>query len=194
MRRNTPKKGPMAPDASMWLALEEGILLRKIVDLFYQKVYADEHLSGFFKGVTVDRAAGKQYAFMRSILTGERVYFGDRPRNAHHWMVISDDLFDYRESLLEESMRAFDLDEQYIRKWRAIDEVYRKAIVKNEPRPRRAHGIQFPLEGYRNTVLQVDTQCDRCQTGLNCGQNVRYHVAHGEVYCDSCCETVCTDP
>ena len=43
----------------------------------------------FFHGVTQQRAADKQYAFLKQLMTGEKAYFGDRPRNAHHRMVIT---------------------------------------------------------------------------------------------------------
>ena len=69
---------------------------------------------------------------MYEILTGEPVYFGERPRNAHHWMVISDELFDYREDLLAEVERRHGMSERSIAQWRALNEAFRKQIVKSQ--------------------------------------------------------------
>lgn len=87
------------PTPEVWAALDNGKILTKILTDFYTLVFSDPRLSPFFKGYTITRLIEKQYSFLYRLLTGERVYFGERPKNAHHWMVISNELFDYRESL-----------------------------------------------------------------------------------------------
>lgn len=180
------RKGVLAPDVKMWEALHKGKLLREILEDFYTRVYADSHLSGFFEGVTKERAIEKQYSFLRSIFTGEKSYFGDHPRTAHHWMVISHELFDYREALMESCLRDHGLPEHLIGKWRRIEEVFRSAIVKSKPFELSFGGVKRPVEGYYREKVEVGTLCDSCSEEIGCGQEVTFHVRTGKLYCHSC--------
>lgn len=170
----------------MWAALDGGVKLREILTDFYTRVYADGRLASFFFGVTRDRAIEKQYSFLAQIFTGEPIYFGERPRNAHHWMVISDELFDYREALMEECLQRAGLPEPRIREWRALEEVFRKQIVKHRPVPKKIRGVELPLEGYEGLVLAVGSLCDGCQGPMEPGLAVSYHVRTGRTYCPAC--------
>jgi truncated hemoglobin YjbI/ferredoxin len=174
------------PDPQMWAALEEGALLRRILDDFYTRVYEDERLAPFFHGVTRQRAADKQFLFLRQLFTGEKVYFGDRPRNAHHWMVISDELFDYREGLMAETLRRHGLPEPLIERWMALEERFRPDIVKDEPWKRKMGDVELPVDGYEETVLEVGSICDSCGSEVEAGETVRYHVRLGSIYCPKC--------
>lgn len=107
-------------DPELWAALQQGKLLTTVLTDFYTTVYADDKLSSFFSGVTKQRLIEKQYLFVRQILTGEKVYFGDRPRNSHHWMVISDELFDHREPLMLNSLRKVDLSEPMLQRFNRL--------------------------------------------------------------------------
>lgn len=170
----------------MWAALDHGRQLSAILGDFYTQVYADSRLSPFFDGVTQQRAIEKQYSFLRSIFTGERCYFGEHPKNAHHWMVITDQLFDYREQLMERCLRAAALPEHLIRRWRAVEEVFRRSIVKARPKPKRIAGMALPVEGYGETRLDVATLCDGCAGEIHEEMLVSYHRRTGKVYCASC--------
>lgn len=184
--RQRRRAGDLDPDPEMWEALEQGNKLRAILEDFYTRVYADPHLSHFFEGVTKQRAIDKQYEFLRDKLAGTRSYFGDRPRNAHHWMVISHELFDYREELLADCMRRAGLEERFVARWRALDERFRKQIVKDRPIPKKLRGQALPLEGYEDLVLEVGALCDVCATEVNAGDAVRYHVRTGKTFCGEC--------
>jgi truncated hemoglobin YjbI len=174
------------PDPEMWQALEEGAMLSRLLDDFYSRVYEDPRLSPFFEGVTRQRAMEKQYSFMRQLFTGERVYFGDRPRNAHHWMVISNELFDYREALMVECLRRQGLPEHLITRWRAVEEFFRSDIVKDKPWKKKLGDIELPVEGYEETVLDVGSLCDSCGEAIDAGISVRYHLRLGHIYCPDC--------
>lgn len=180
------RRGDLAPNPEMWAALEEGKKLTEILHDFYTRVYEDPRLSHFFEGTTKQRAIEKQYNFLMEIFTGERVYFGERPRNAHHWMVISEELFDYREALMESVLRAHGLPEPLVEKWRAMEEVFRKQIVKDHPVPKKIGGVEMPLDGYEELVMDVGTLCDGCQGEVKPGDRVRYHVRTGKTYCPTC--------
>ncbi len=174
------------PDADLWCALEDGILLRRILQDFYTRVYDDAFLSPFFENVTKARLIEKAYSFSYQIITGKKVYFGDRPKNAHHWMVISNELFDYREKLMATVLREHNLSEIMINKWRAIDEYFRSDIVKDEPIAKVIGGLELPMDGFEVTTIDVSSICDGCEEEIIEGETVRYHLRLGLTYCKNC--------
>lgn len=174
------------PDPGLWAALQDGKLLSSILTDFYTIVYADDKLSSFFTGVTKQRLIEKQYLFIRQILTGEKVYFGDRPRNSHHWMVISDKLFDYRESIMVDCLRKHGLPEAMIARFMAMEGFYRRDIVKSAPFARMVGNIEKPFEGFDEMTLDVGTLCDSCSREVVPGEKVIYHVRLGKIYCADC--------
>jgi len=177
------------PDPEMWAALEEGKLLRKILTDFYTQVYADPQLSPYFAHTTIQRSIGKQYEFLGRVFTGTLGYFGDRPRNAHHWMVISNALFDHRATLMQRTLRKHGLAEHLVRRFAALEEGYRRYIVKAKPWPRIMRGTTYPLDGYEEMTMTVGTLCDGCEGVVEPGDKVRYHVRLGTTFCASCFQT-----
>jgi ferredoxin-NADP reductase/ferredoxin/truncated hemoglobin YjbI len=173
-------------DPEMWAALKDGDLLTAILADFYTRVYDDPRLAPFFHGVTRQRSIEKQFLFLRQIFTGEKVYFGDRPRNAHHWMVISDELFDYREELMMSCLRRHGLPEHLVQRWRAMEEPFRAEIVKSEPWNRVMNGMELPVDGFGETILEFGTLCDSCGCEIAVGEKVRYHLRLGSTWCSTC--------
>lgn len=174
------------PNPEMWKALEEGKVLTKILNDFYTRVYDDPKLSSFFENTTKQRSIEKQYSFLYQVFTGEKVYFGDRPRNAHHWMVISNELFDYRAALMEKCIRAQGLPEKMITQWLEMENGYRKEMVKDKPWNLIKFGKEIPMDGYEELKMDSATLCDHCQAEINIGDTVRYHVRIGKIYCQQC--------
>ena len=182
----TLRKGDLAPNPEMWAALKQGELLNKILEDFYTQVFADPQLSPFFKDSTKQRAIEKQYLFLKGIFTGEKCFFGERPRNAHHWMVISEELFDHRKEIISTTMRKHQLDETFVQQWLAVDEIYRKQIVKSEAFGKKIGGVEIPAEGYDVETLTVASLCDACESELDAGSTVTYHTRTGKVFCVNC--------
>ena len=178
--------GSPEPDPGLWQELGEGARVRAVLEDFYARVYQDPQLAPFFTGVTQSRSIDKQYSFLRQLMTGERVYFGDRPRNAHHWMVISDELFDYRQALMQERLEAHGLTDAQIARWTRLESHYRGDIVKGAAFPRRIGGVDQPLEGYAKQVLDSGTVCDHCGAAVDAGVEVTYHLRLGLVSCAAC--------
>lgn len=183
---NTERKGDLAPNPEMWVALKEGELLNEILEDFYSQVFVDPQLAPFFKDSTQQRAIEKQYLFLKGIFTGEKCYFGERPRNAHHWMVISNELFDYREKLMEDTLRKHNLTGPLIEQWIAVDEIYRKQIVKSKAFGKKVGAIEIPAEGYEVDTLTVGSLCDVCGAELEPDTQITYHVRTGKVFCSNC--------
>jgi ferredoxin/truncated hemoglobin YjbI len=183
----TPESPDYPPaDPGLWAALREGEMLMAALQELYERVFNDPRLSSFFEGVTRQRAIEKQYLFLRQVLTGEKVYFGDRPRNAHHWMVISDELFDHRANLMLDCLRAQGLPEDMVQRFHQVEEFYRRDIVKAAPVAKMMGDIELPLDGFEELTMDVGTLCDSCEREVEPGEKVIYHVRIGKVYCSDC--------
>lgn len=177
---------PLPPDPSLWAALDDGRLVRTVLERFYAAVYADPLLQPYFARVTMDRVIGKQYAFLRQSITGEATYIGERPHNVHHWMVIPDRVFEHRQQLMRQAQQALGLSEALIDRWTRYEEQYRPDIVKHAPWPRRIGDQRVETEGYDSLVLGEATVCDHCAQEIPAGTQVRYHLRLGQVGCHRC--------
>ena len=180
------KLASVPPDPELWQALGRGTELRAILEDFYERVYADERLAPFFHNVTKGRSIAKQYAFLAEVFSGEDHYMGLSPFNAHHWMIISDDLFDYREDLFEACVRRRGLPEHLVRRWMAFHELFRRELVKARPRGLIMDGVEHDLEGFDLEELRVATLCDGCNGEIDTGATVRLHRRTGQLFCDGC--------
>ncbi|MFO0571416.1 MAG: hypothetical protein U0263_37650, partial [Polyangiaceae bacterium] len=101
-------------------------------------------------------------------------------------MVISNELFDYREELMETCLRRAEMPEHLVTRWRRLEEVFRKQIVKAAPVGRKIRGVELPLEGYEDLALDLDFTCDGCAKEVCRGEVVRYHLRTGRTYCVLC--------
>ncbi|MDD3784086.1 MAG: 2Fe-2S iron-sulfur cluster-binding protein [Hydrogenophaga sp.] len=173
-------------DPALWDELDQGRRVRQVLDAFYAKVYADPLLAPFFHGVTPDRAAGKQYSFLQQRMTGAKVYWGDAPRNAHHWMVIPHALFDHRQRLMVQTLREHGLSEGQIQRWTRFEEYYRADIVKDKAWPRKVGDTLVRTEGFALEVLGEASLCDHCGAEVPNGTTVRYHLRTGQISCPAC--------
>ncbi len=180
------RRGYPPPDPELWTALRDGELLTEVLQDFYSRVFQDDRLASFFHGITRQRSIEKQYLFMRQILTGEKIYFGFRPRNAHHWMAISDDLFDYRAEIMMTCLREHGLPEPMIYRYREIEEFYRRDIVKSAPFAQVMGDVEMPFEGFGEITMDVGTLCDTCGREVTVGEKVIFHVRVGKIYCSDC--------
>jgi NAD(P)H-flavin reductase/ferredoxin/truncated hemoglobin YjbI len=185
---------PTDADPEMWEALGRGELLRAILWDFYTAVFDDALLAPYFRGVTKDRLVGQVYSFMRDVFTGQKSYFGMRPRTAHHWMVISDQIFDHREQMMEACLSRHGVPEHLVRRWRKIEEAYRRDIVKSTPWKLVLDGVEMPLDGFGEEQLSVGTICDGCQRPIEAGERATYHLRLGLTYCTECARAGVAQP
>lgn len=174
------------PDPELWTELQNGQTVRRVLEDFYDRVYADPLLSPFFERVTKDRVTDKQYSFMKQCVTGEKVYFGQRPRNAHHWMIISEAVFDHRQSLMLQALQASGLTPDQVKRWVRIEEHFRPDMVKSEVWPRRMGDEEIVTEGFASETLLEATVCDHCGAEIAAGTTVAYHRRLGQVSCRVC--------
>lgn len=186
MPRDAEKLAGIQPDPELWRELGGGPRLTRILDTFYTRVFADARLSPFFHNVTKDRAVQKQYEFLASLLTGSGEYFGLNPFNAHHWMVISDELFDHREAMFEQVLREEQLPPHLVDRWMALHELFRAEIVKSRGRGIVSQGVEQPLRTQSLECLDIDTVCDGCATEIPAGRPSRYLFRMGRLHCEQC--------
>lgn len=176
----------VAPDPELWEALEGGPGLREILEDFYGIAFEDPRLGPFFHNVTKQRAISKQYAFLAEVFSGDDHYFGLNPFNAHHWMIISDELFDYREDIFEECLRRYGLAEHLIRRWMAFQELFRREIVKSTQRGLIMDGVEHKKQGFSLETVSIATLCDGCASEVDAGETVRMHRRTGQIFCGKC--------
>ena len=180
----TQESAPIAPD--LWVELGNGAKVRAALVDFYDRVYEDSVLAPFFRGITKERLTGKQYAFLHDEMTGGHDYFGDNMSNTHHWMVISDAVFEHRQRLMVTVLHDHGLSESQIERWMHYEERHRGDIVKDSPRDRLFEGQVMPVEGYEEETLSCGAMCDHCGRELHPGEVVLYHVRLGNISCSQC--------
>ncbi len=173
-------------DPEFWAALDDGKNLSPLLDDFYTIVFEDPRLAPFFHKVTKKRLVEKQYEFLKDLLTGTRTFFGEKPFRSHHWMVISDELFDYREGIFFEVAAKYNLPEGVLNRWAGLHETFRREIVKPAPRGIYRNGVEQFLEGYSVEEITVDTICDGCFEEIRVGETGRMHTRTGELFCTRC--------
>lgn len=177
---------PFPPTPGLWERLGGDSRVRAILEDFYRKVYADPELKPFFARVTMDRVIGKQFAFLKQSMTGESVYLGEMPRNNHHWMVISDSLFDHRQQLMLQSLRDHGVDDELMALWRSYEEQFRPDIVKYKPWLKKVGDIHVDTERYEEVRLDEASICDYCGDEIAKGTLVRFHFRLGHLGCERC--------
>lgn len=173
-------------DPELWEALGKGTLLNRILQRFYDRAFEDNRLSPFFHKITKQRAIEQQYAFLADLISGGKKYFGLRPFNAHHWMVISDNLFDYREAMIEQVMREEGLAEPYIRRWSALHERFRREIVKAAPRGMIVNGLEQSLKPPERITADCASLCDGCASEIPAGASATFYAQTGQLFCARC--------
>lgn len=183
---------PLPPAPQLWQQLGGDTQVRAVLESFYRSVYADPELKPFFERVTMDRVIGKQFAFMKQNITGENVYLGEMPRNNHHWMVITDSLFDHRQSLMVQSLKAHGIDDELIALWLSYEEQFRPDIVKYKPWLKKVGDIHIDTERHEEVRLDEASVCDYCGAEIAKGTLVRYHFRLGLVGCERCAATPAT--
>ncbi len=181
-----PPTDDPAPNPALWDALEQGALLHRALDDFYHRVYADEWMSPFFAGIPRQRLLEKQYSFLRQAITGEKQYLGNRPYHAHHWMVISPELFLHRERMMLDCLRVQGLTEEWVQQLQQLEARYKGEIIKDHPIPRKVGDVEVPLDGFDSLVMGVDYFCDSCGSEIPKGATAHYHRRLGKLYCQKC--------
>lgn len=104
--------------------------LQKAHKIFYDKVYSDNWLKQFFDGFNQEIIENKQTSFMAEKMGGPK-YLGKPVKQVHENMYITEELFQVRHVLLEESLRETGVSEENIDRWLRIDSAFMFSICKD---------------------------------------------------------------
>jgi truncated hemoglobin YjbI len=104
--------------------------LQKVHKIFYDKVYADPWIGQFFAGHDQVAIENRQTSFMAEKMGGDVVYMGKEMEMVHEAMYITEELFQLRRALLDESLQEAGLSEELRERWLRIDGAFMKKIVK----------------------------------------------------------------
>jgi len=102
-----------------------------VTEEFYEIVYADEWLKHVF---TIDQKiiTSQQIDFMVDALGGERRYGGKSPADAHPHIFVTEEMWNRRESLLNDAMTKVGAPADLRSKWLKIDLAFKKHIVMKD--------------------------------------------------------------
>jgi len=105
--------------------------VKKVTEEFYEIVYADEWLKHVF---TIDQKiiTSQQIDFMVDALGGERRYGGKSPADAHPHIFVTEEMWNRRESLLNDAMTKVGAPADLRSKWLKIDLAFKKHIVMKD--------------------------------------------------------------
>ncbi len=116
---------------SVWDELTDTEIIYRINKNFYEKVYEHPWLSLYFVDIDQDFITDQQTRFITGAIGGPNTYSGRMPSNAHPHMYITEELFDIRKKLLEESLEEEKAPEPLSATWIKIDESFRRVICKD---------------------------------------------------------------
>ncbi|HAQ06035.1 MAG TPA: group 1 truncated hemoglobin [Bacillus bacterium] len=88
--------------------------ISKVVDVFYEKVLADDTVNPFFKETDMDKQRRHQSLFISWALGGPNQYSGRSMEIAHKGMNLSDEHFQAIATHLAASLREFNVSDQDI--------------------------------------------------------------------------------
>ena len=125
--------------------LENKELIRKINECFYEKVYAHPWLSLYFQTVPQEHITTQQTDFITSALGGPNMFCGRNPSVAHPHMMITDELFDLRKSLLSEAFEELNAPTVLVEAWFRIETAFRRTIVKKSKDECKGRWVTDPI-------------------------------------------------
>lgn len=109
------------PEQSLFERIGGMTAVNSSVDLFYEKVLADEKLNTFFENVDMENQAGKMKAFLAYAFGAPMAaYTGKIMRYAHSKMSINEDHFAAVEHHLINTLKELNIEENLIKEVVAI--------------------------------------------------------------------------
>ena len=105
--------------------------LQKVHKIFYDKIYAHDWLQQFFEGHEQKVIEDRQTSFMAEKMGGPAPYLGKDIKMVHEAMYITDELFDIRHALLDESLKEAGVEDVLRKRWLRIDSAFMQTIVKD---------------------------------------------------------------
>lgn len=105
--------------------------LQKVHRNFYDKVFSHPWLRKYFTDFVQDLIEIQQTNFMMMVMGGPNKYDGRKIRSTHHYMFITEKLFEIRHELLKKTLEEEGLTQDLKEKWLSIDYSFKSVLVKN---------------------------------------------------------------
>ncbi len=118
---------------SLYEQLGGHLTFERVHKVFYDKIYAHDWLKKFFAGIDQKMIENQQTDFMVQAMGGPERYCGRFPIPAHKHMFITEELFDLRHSLLDESLREVGVPASLRARWLKMDMAFKARLVKRSP-------------------------------------------------------------
>ena len=121
------------PAQSLYELLGGHPTLARVHKVFYDKIYRHAWLGQFFAEIDQTLIENQQTDFMAQAMGGPARYCGKFPIPAHKHMFITEELFETRGALLEESLEEAGVPEPLAERWLKIDSSFKARLVKKSP-------------------------------------------------------------
>ncbi len=106
--------------------------VKKVTEIFYDKVFAQPSLLPFFEGTDRKVIESQQADFTASQMGADNMFSGKTPFSCHQHMFITQAHFDLRNNLLRESLQEFGVSDGLAERWLKLNENFAKKIVKSD--------------------------------------------------------------
>ena len=120
----------MSKQASVFTRIGGRPTLERVLHAFYDRAFAHPWLGKFF--ANTERAEIERQAadFMTQALGGPREFRGVFPKPAHQHMFITDELWDLRLDVLEQTLLECGVDKETVAGWIKLEGAFHGVVVK----------------------------------------------------------------
>lgn len=99
---------------------------------FYEMMYEDPWLKEVFKNIDIEFITEQQTDFILMAFGGPKRYRGRNPKDAHPHILITDEMWEVRESYLRKAFEKVQAPEWLSQKWLGIDNAFKESIINRE--------------------------------------------------------------
>ncbi|MBI3902986.1 MAG: group 1 truncated hemoglobin [Nitrosomonadales bacterium] len=103
---------------------------QKVHKIFYDKIYAHPWLGQFFAGHEQTVIENRQTQFMAERMGGPDPYPGKEIAMVHETMYITQELFELRHAILDESLQEAGVPDDLRERWLKIDSAFMQKVIK----------------------------------------------------------------
>ena len=121
----------MGIDSTLFDRLGGFDTLHKVHKIFYDKLYVHPWLKQFFVEHPQEIFEKQQTNFMAGLMGGPKIYTGLTPKMAHQNIFITEELFETRNTILSESIKAAGIADNLREEWLNADRKLKYALIKS---------------------------------------------------------------
>lgn len=106
-------------------------IIHSVNEVFYELMYEDPWLKDIFKHVDIKFITEQQTDFILMAFGGPKRYRGRNPNDAHPHILITNEMWEVRESYLKQAFAKVNAPEWLAQKWLNIDQAFKEGIVNH---------------------------------------------------------------